>query len=82
MSQVRGSGTRDAKAPIMTDDWRSSSGSLMPHELTAPAIQLLARKGREQPLSATERVELCECVVFHIDAILEKRNIPRVTRPR
>lgn len=50
----------------------------MPIELTAPTIQRLARKGMREQLTDAEREELCECVVFHIDAILEQRTIPKV----
>ena len=52
----------------------------MPLELTAPAIQRLARKGLDAQLSDEERAMLCECVVFHIDAILEERSIPKALR--
>ena len=51
----------------------------MPVELTAPTIQRLARKGLREPLTDAEREELCGCVVFHIDAILDHRAIPKVS---
>ena len=54
----------------------------LPLELTAPLIQRLARKGLRQTLTEAERVCLCECVLFHADAILERRRIPRVGEPR
>ena len=50
----------------------------LPLELTAPAIQRLARKGLDRQLTERERVELCRCVVSHIDAILRARRVPRV----
>lgn len=46
-------------------------------ELTAPAIQRLARKGRAERLSDDEREMLCGSVVAHIDAVLEQRAIPK-----
>ena len=56
----------------------ATSENQIPVELTAPAIQRLARKGLREQLTDAEREELCECVVFHIDTILEQRSIPKV----
>ena len=63
------------------DKQHSTSENQMPHELTSPAIQRLARKGAEQELSESERIELCECVLFHINAILNRSSIPKVLGP-
>ena len=52
----------------------------MPSELTAPSIQRLVRKGVNRPLTDDERIELCECVLSHIEAILSERRIPRITQ--
>jgi hypothetical protein len=52
---------------------------VLPRELTAPAIQRLARKGLSEQLSEAECAELCACVVFHVDEILRRSRIPRVT---
>ena len=56
---------------------RSPSDNQIPHELTAPPIQRLARKGMAGQLTDAERVELCACVLFHIDRVLRERRIPR-----
>ena len=53
----------------------------LPLELTAPAIQRLARKGLGAPLSAAECAWLCEIVLFHVDTVLEQRRVPRVGPP-
>ncbi len=62
----------------MAERQRATLEHHMPIELTAPAIQRLARKGLREPLTDAERQELCECVVFHIDAILDQRSVPKV----
>ena len=63
----------------MTASVSSTFAGPMPIELTAPAIQRLARKGLQEPLTEPERKALCECIVFHIDAILDQRSIPKVS---
>ena len=50
----------------------------LPLQLTAPMIQRLARKGIDRQLTDRERVDLCRCVVFHIEAILRERRVPKV----
>lgn len=61
----------------MTDSQRVTFEGPMQLELTAPAIQRLARKGRRERLSDEEREKLCDCVVAHIDGVLEARSIPK-----
>ena len=61
----------------MAEAARASGESQIPHELTAPPIQRLARKGIAGPLTEAERAELCACVVFHIERILKERRIPK-----
>jgi hypothetical protein len=47
-------------------------------ELTAPAIQAIAREGLARPLTPAERLRLCRCVLFHVDNLLDVRRMPRV----
>ena len=54
----------------------------VPLELTAPAIQRIARKGLAMSLSDAERIQLCECILFHVDAILKRRRVPKVGSTR
>ncbi len=61
----------------MTDSQSVSYEGPMQLELTAPAIQRLARKGRTERLNDDELARLCASVVAHIDAVLEERSIPQ-----
>lgn len=54
----------------------------IPLELTAPDMQALIRKGLAEPLNFKEQLRLCECVAFHVDAILDRRRIPRLSAKR
>jgi hypothetical protein len=51
---------------------------VLPLELTAPLIQRLARKGRHTALTRAECAQLCECVLFHIDRMLDERRVPKL----